>query len=239
MAKYEEELKRLAREQIEKIENASLEDEEGLSVDDSSKDLEKKLKSKSVDSMDLEDVNEQNIKNYRVRNTRNKAIIVILTILLIIVVAVISILVSTIYYENNSFLYVHGSVDAVYIVEGEEMERFRTPTSIKGNRCLDIDIYVQVRQSGLYNVNFSIEVYAGEERLQNVIARNYDRRFIESSVTDGDNTYMIYRSENPINFSYDNSFRICDGILLDAQYEDVLNFENFHMEIHTYFERVS
>ena len=234
MSKYEEKLAKLAREQMEKLyKDSANKNESNLSnseTEDTPK-LRTRLKSNSVDLMELEEISEQGIKSFRSRNTRNKALIAVLAILLFISVVTISILLVMTYFQNNTFLYVHGGVKAVYLVDGEEINKFRTPTEIQGNRCLDVDILVKMKESGKYNVRYIIEVYQGDTRLENVIARNYDKRF-----TEGENG--VYVSDNPIEFKYNDTITICDGILFDAQYEDTLNIENFHMEIHVYFERV-
>ena len=231
MSKYEEKLAKLAREKIEQENNGTDKKSDANLSDRKSSSLKTKLNSDSVELMELEELSEQGIKNYRSRNTRNKALIAVLAILLLISVVTISILLVTTFFQNNAFLYVHGGVDAVYVVDGKEIDKFRTPTEIQGNRCLDIDILVKLRQKGTYTVKYAIEVYQGETRLQNVIARNYDKRFTEEE-------NGIYSSDSPIEFDYNDTITICDGILLDAQYEDTLNIDNFRMEIHIYFERV-
>ncbi len=234
MSKYEEKLAEIVREKMkDQLDATDKKTEANLSNDKikSQPSLKTKLKSKSIELMELEEINEQNIKNYKARNTRNKALIVILSVLLAISVATIAILLTMTYYRNNSFLYIHGGVDAVYLVDGKETDKFRTPNDVQGNRLLDIDIEVKMKEAGTFNIRYVIEVYQGDTRVENLDVPNFDSRFIKG-------TNASFTSESAITLKYNDTILLCSGILFDSQYEDSLNIDNFRMEIHIYFERV-
>lgn len=198
-----------------------------------SKDTKKsntRIKSSIMALEDLEELNEQNIKAYRFRSRRNRAIIIVLVVLLIMAIAAISIYAATIYLNNNCFLYTHGDCEATYVVDGQELSRFRTPSNLQGNRILEIDTYVRLENEGQYNVRFTVLVYQGEELLNNILIYEPNRENFYL----GDDNY--YHSKAPV--AGNTTVHMFEGVILDYEYENTLNVDNFKMEVHTYFERV-
>ncbi len=195
-----------------------------------SKESKTRIKSSIMDLEDLEELNEQNIKAYRFRSRRNRAIIIVLVVLLIIAIASISIYAATIYLNNNCFLYAHGDCEATYIVDGQELSRFRTPSNLQGNRVLEIDTYARLESEGQYNVRFTVLVYQGEELLNNILIYEPNR---DDFYLGNDN---YYHSKVPVDGN--TTVHLFEGVILDYEYENTLNVDNFKMEVHTYFERV-
>lgn len=195
-----------------------------------SKKIKTRIKSSTMQLEDLEQLNEQNIKAYRFRSRRNRAIIIVLVLLLVLVVAGISIYASTIYLNNNCFLYTHGDCEATYIVDGQELTKFRTPSNLQGNRILEVDTSIRLEGEGQYNVRFTVLVYQGGELLNNILIYepNRDEFYL------GDDNY--YYSIEPIDGN--TTVHLYEGVILDYVYENTLNVDNFKMEVHTYFERV-
>ena len=131
--------------------------------------LKTHLKSDNIDIVELEDLNEQNIRNFRHRTRRNRVIIITLVVLLLITAIAIGIYAGLTNIENNCFLYVHGNVDAVYIVDGDELDRFRSPNTVQGNRVYTADYDLRIEDSGSYNIRFTIEVYQSNQLLDNIL----------------------------------------------------------------------
>ena len=189
-----------------------------------------RIKSSTMDLVDLEELNEQNIKSYRYRSRRNRVIIIVLVILLVLAVAGISIYASTLYLNDNCFLYIHGDCSATYIVDGEELSRFRTPSNLQGNRILEVDTYIRLETPGQYNIRFLVLVYQGDELLDNILLYEPNR----SDFYLGTDNY--YHSNKAIDGNA--TVHLFEGVILDYEYENTLNVDNFRMEVHTYFERV-
>lgn len=194
------------------------------------KSLRSTLKSNSIDLVELEELNEQNLRNFRARAKRNRAIIIVLTILLLLVIITIAILLGIARVANNSFLYVHGDANAVHIVDGNELSRFRTPGEITGNRLLEIDLDLKIESTGSYNVYFTIQVFQDDQELDNIIIYEPNRTLF-SAGNDG-----YYYSKTFI--SGGQTIDLCQGVLIDYRYENILNINNFRMEVHTYIEPV-
>lgn len=192
--------------------------------------LRTRLKSNSIDLVELEQLNEQNLKNFSTRARRNRVIIIILTLLLLIVVATIGTLLGISKLANNSFLYTHGNGSAVYLVDGNELERFRTPTDVQGNRLLKMDLDLKIESEGSYNIKFTILIYQDKELLENTLVYEPNRTLFAY----GNDGY--YYSKEAI--SGGQTINLCMGVLFDYRYENTLNINNFKMEIHTYLEKV-
>lgn len=190
--------------------------------------LRSKLNDDSIDLVELEQLNETNLKNFKARTRRNRVIIIVLTILLVITASTIGILLAISKLTNNSFLYIHGRVSATHVVDGYELNRFRTPTEIQGNRLLSIDLDLKIESSGNYNIRFTIDIFQDGEELDNTIIYEYNRTLFYA----GNDGY--YYSKNPI--AGDQTIDLCEGVLIDYRYEHTLNIDNFRMEVHTYIE---
>lgn len=190
--------------------------------------LRSKLNDDSIDLVELEQLNETNLKNFKARTRRNRVIIIVLTILLVITASTIGILLAISKLTNNSFLYIHGRVSATHVVDGYELNRFRTPTEIQGNRLLSIDLDLKIESSGNYNIRFTIDIFQNGEELDNTIIYEYNRTLFYA----GNDGY--YYSKNPI--AGDQTIDLCEGVLIDYRYEHTLNINNFRMEVHTYIE---
>lgn len=176
--------------------------------------------SSSIEKEDLEALNEQNIRQYGSRS-RNKVIIAILVSLLVVAIAVIAIYAAFIRLENNCYLYAHGA-NATYYVDGEEIDKFRAPQSIKGNTTYVLDVDVKVNQE--YDVKFKVEIYQSGKLLNNTLV-NYDQDVFRR----GDDGY--YHSINKMSGNID----LFTSVIIDIEYKDTLNIDNFKMEVHTYF----
>ncbi len=194
------------------------------------KNLRNRLRSDSIDIVELEQLNEQNLKNYRARSRRNKATILILILLLIAAIVTIGVMLGISRLSNNSFLYIHGDGSAVYIVDGMELNRFRTPTDIQGNRLLEMDLDLKIESSGNYNIKFTIEIYQNGTKIDNSIIYEYDHDLFYY----GDDGYCY----SITSISGHQTIDLCQGVLIDYRYENSLNIENFKMEVHAYLEKV-
>lgn len=188
------------------------------------------LKSNGQGLQELEELNEQNIRNFRHRSRRNRVIIISLVILLLLTIVGIAVYTSLIYLQSNCFLYVHGDCEATYIVDGNELSKFRTPNNLQGNRVFNADFDIKLESSGNYNVKFKIDVYQSNELLDNILIYEPNKELFQ----DGGDGYFYSRSA----ISGRQTIDLCLGVILDLQYEDTLNVNNFKLEFHTYFERV-
>ena len=192
------------------------------------KSLRTTLKSDSIDLVELEQLNEQNLRNFRARSKRNRAIIIVLTVLLVAVIITIGVLLGIAKVTNNCFLYISGDGKAVHVVDDNELSRFRTPGEITGNRLLEIDLDLKIESSGSYNVRFTIQLFKDGQELENTIIYEPNRTLF-SAGNDG-----YYYSKSPI--SGQQTINLCEGVLIDYRYENILNVNNFRMEVHTYLE---
>lgn len=194
--------------------------------------LKSKLKIDSIEVADLEKLNEENIKNLRFRNKRNKVIIAILTAILIISIAVIVIYMVVSQLEMNCKMYIHGNAEAVYHVNGEELKEFRTPANLQGNRVLKLDIDVKINglDTAYYNVKFNVKTYQRNRQMDNTLIYKPNFELFEENQDGSYSSVVPIRGNQIIN--------ICEGIVLDRDYENTLNVDNFKMEFNVYFEKV-
>ena len=192
--------------------------------------FKERLRSSSYDLDDLEELNEQNLRYYRSRTRRNRMIIITLVVLLLAVIIGITLYLNMIYLQNNCFLYTHGDCNASYIVDDNEMKRFRTPNNLQGNRVLRADFDIKLESKGEFMVKFRIDVFQSDELMDNIIIY-YPNRDLFYNWHDG-----YYYSKEPI--SGGKVIDLCQGVVLDIAYENTLNVDNFRLEFHTYFERV-
>ncbi|MBR6779354.1 MAG: hypothetical protein IKM43_04370 [Clostridia bacterium] len=199
-------------------------------VDAKRESLRTKLSSDTIDAVDLEKLNEEKIQNHSFRAKRNMVIIVILSILLAITVAIIAIYASTITKRNNCFVYSYGDTYANYIIDGKEVEEFRTPPNIKGNSIFSFytDIYIVGTET--YDIKFSIDVYESGVLLNNTLVYEPNLKLFTRD-SDG-----FYHSKLPIQGG--QTINLCQGVILDRQYENSLNANNIEIKFNTYFEKV-
>lgn len=207
--------------------NFSQPKESQVSKDD---DIKSRIKRNDKILDDLESINERNIIQYRNRSIRNRVLIIILAIFLIISVSVLCIVAANIYKQNNVFLYTHGNCSATFYVDDMPLNKFRTPSDIRGNIRLDFDVDVNIKSSGNYNVRFQINIFQDGRKIQNVVYHEPNTTLFE----DKHDGYLY--SKLPI--AGGQRIDIVEGVYIDYDYQDTLNISNFRMEIHIYFENV-
>lgn len=188
------------------------------------------LKSNSIELQDLEKLNDDNLKKLTFRTKRNRVVIITLALLLVIAIASIIIYSTISKLENNCFLEVRGDASATYVIDGKELEKFRTPSNLQGNRILEFDTDIKIESSGSYYVHFQILCYQNEVLLNNTLVYNPNLELFELGL-DG-----CYYSREMI--SGNQTVDLCQGVVLDMQYEHSLTVDNFTMKIITVFERV-
>ena len=170
----------------------------------------------------LDDVNSKNIRQYRQGTRRNRLIIITLVILLIIAITVIIVYANVTRYDNNCFLYVKGG-SASYYINGKQMDEFRAPQNIQGNRTFEFNLDIDVGNNAR-NVKFTIKLYQSGKLLDNIILYDLDHDVF----TKGNDGY--YYSKTKLS----NRIDLCGGVVIDIAYEDSLNINNFKMEVYTY-----
>lgn len=179
---------------------------------------------------DLEKLNEENIKGYRFKAKRNKVVIVILSILLVIAIGTIIAYTVITRLKTNCNMFIHGDVQAVFIIDGEELQEFRTPANLQGNSILQLDIKVDIKTNAKYNVWFKPECYQKGVLMNNTLIYEHNTDlFYEGQ--DG-----AYYSKQPIQGG--QIIYLCGGVILDRDYEATLNVDIFKMDFHVYFEKV-
>lgn len=192
--------------------------------------IKQRLKSTNISMDDLETINEQNLKQYRSRVTRNKFLIITLVVLLIAAVATFAIVLSINKMVNNCEVIIHGNVSADVIVDGQKMDKFRTPIGVQGNRVYMIDTDIDINSSGNFDVYFTIDVYQSGVKLKNTFAYEYDHELFHA---DGTGKYV---SNSAI--AGGQTINLFNGVVLDNAYENTLTTDNFSMKINVYFTRV-
>lgn len=198
-------------------------------------EIRKKISQSSVDLDDLEKLNEENIKTHRYRAKRNQVYVVILSVLLVLAISVIAIYLVLTNVEENAFLYIHGDVEAVYCIDGNEMSKFSTPANIQGYSIFEVDIGVNVKSAGKYKIQFAVKCYLNNELMDNVLAYYLNSTdFKYDNLTD----FYVGKNDKVFEFNGGESLNLCKGIIIDEQYKNLVTKENFKMEVHTYFERV-
>jgi len=196
---------------------------------------DKKLKSKAAeDLMDLEQMNDENIKAYRFKSRRNRFVIITLVVLLLISIASIATFLVVSRLETNCSFHVHGA-KASFIVDGEEMTRFRAPGNLQGNARLEATIDLKIKESGMFNIRFEARCYQKGVLMENTLIYAKSDLFLEGALHyDEHDTY--YYSKQPI--AGHQTIRLCGGVIFDYRYKDSLNVDNFRMEFHVYLEKV-
>lgn len=168
---------------------------------------------------DLEKLNEENIKTFSYNSKRSKVVIAILATLLVVAIAVIAVYIAILKMDANCFLSVTGG-KAVFIVNGEEMSKFRTPADLQGNRTLAVNIDLRIEESGDFDVKFKIDAYQNGVLLENTLAYWHGNQFFE-----GEDGY--YYSKSTI--AGGQLIDLCEGVCFDMIYENTLNADNFKL----------
>lgn len=187
-----------------------------------------KLKSTNADLKEIEKINENNLMNFSTRSKRNKVIVIVLSVLLALSIVGFVIYGVLSRLENNCFLTVHGTADAVFVVEGKEIDKLRTPANVTGDRNWEVDILVKIRSAGTYDVKFKIEAYQNGELMTNTLAHNENSALFQY---DNDGYYYgIKKIEG------EQTIQLCKGVKFDSQYEGSLNVDNLKIKIDIYIE---
>lgn len=195
-----------------------------------SKKLRTKLTNSENDITDLEKLNEENLKTFRFKNKREKVIIAVLSVLLIVaIVTIVSISLITRLKENCNFR-IYGDVNAEFVINGEEMDEFRSPSNLQGNRIFEFDVDVKIKSGGYYYIKFIPLCYQKGVLMKNTLV--YEQN-INLFYEGGDGYYY---SLSPIEGG--QTIRLCSGVILDYDYEETLNVDNFKMDFCVYFEKV-
>lgn len=194
---------------------------------------DKKIRTKLLNAQseidDLEKLNEENIKSYRFKSKRNKVLIVILSVLLALSIAIIVTYAVITRLKTNCNMYIHGEVDAVFIINGEEIDEFRTPANLQGNSILELNIEVKILTNAAYKISFKPECYQKGVLMQNTLIYEHNT----SLFYEGADGY--YYSKHPIQGG--QTIRLCGGVILDRDYEETLNVDVFKMDFRVYFEK--
>lgn len=193
------------------------------------KNKEKESKSISELSDDLEKLNEENVKAYQSRSKRSKVAIVLLVISLMIAITILSVYLAITKLQINCSMHVHGA-DAVFIVDGNELSEFRAPSDLRGNTTLKLDIKLKIEESGHFDIKFKPNCYQKDVLMKNTLIYEANLHMFREA-EDG-----YYYSKQPI--SGNQTIRLCGGIILDYEYRNTLNVDNFKMEFHVYLEEV-
>lgn len=190
-------------------------------------------KSKDEDwSKQFKDVrknHEENFKMFHTKSKRNKVAIVILSILLVITLFAIGIYSFIASLEINCYMMVHGA-EAVCIVDGEEISKFRAPSNLQGNRVMELNIELRIDEPGRYKIKFIPECYQNGRLIDNTLIYNYNANLFY----DGGDGYCYSKNE----IQGRQTVSLCGGLILDYYYENTLNVNNFKLEFHVYLEKV-
>ena len=195
---------------------------------------EEKLRTKLTNSEDqlndLEKLNEESIKTYRFKSKRNRVFIILLSVLLAIAIVSIAVVLSISKLKTNCNMFLHGNVEAVFIVDGQELDEFRSPSNLQGNRIFKVNIDIEIQSGGEYNIKFIPKCYQKGVLMENTLIYEHNTTLFKED-TDG-----YYVSINPIKGG--QTINLCGGIILDYYYENSLNVDNFKLDFHVYFEKV-
>lgn len=192
------------------------------------KKLRTKLTKSDVELTDLEKLNEENIKQFKFKAKRNKVVIVLLSVMLAISIVAISLYLVITKLETNCNMYAHGA-SATFIVDGEEMDKFRAPANLQGNRVLLLNIEIRIEEAGQFNIYFTPKGFQKGEEMNNVLIYEHNTDLFYDG---GDGCFY---SKSKISGS--QTIKLCGGIILDNAYEHSLNVDNFRLDFHVYFER--
>ena len=181
------------------------------------------------DLSNLEELNEQNLKAYRFASRRNKVVIAILSFLLIVSIASIAIYMGITKLKANCNMIIEGRVDAEYIIDGLEINEFRAPSNLQGNRTLVLKIEIRIKTPGKFKIHFVPKCYQKGILMENTLVYKFNNELFYE-----DDDGVCYSIE-PI--SGNQTILLCEGIILDREYAS-LNVDTFKMDFYTYFEKI-
>jgi len=182
------------------------------------------------DVEDLSKLNEESISSHSFRHKRNQVLIAILAVLLALSIAFIIVFATVTKVEHNSFIYIHGDVDATCLINGDELTEFKAPANIRGDCILNLNVDVNIKSTGNYHVKFIINCYAGDVPLNQVVV--YEPNTTTNGFTFKADGY--YHSRDVITGGQIVS--LCQGIALN-EHDTAVTDDNFKLEIHIYIER--
>ena len=132
--------------------------------------------------------------------------------------------------DKTCNIVIHGDNSAVCVVDGYEIESFRVPSSIRGNRILKLDIDLKLKENETYNIRYKAICFQDQDVLANTQIYKPNEMMFEA----GRNGY--YESIEPVVGG--RTIDLCGGIIIDYHYEDSLNVKNFSMEFVIVVEKV-
>jgi len=194
------------------------------------KSIRTTLINSSTELDDLEKLNEESFKTFRYKSKRNKVIIALLSVLLVISIATIVTLFVVSKLKTNCNFYIHGDVDAQFIINGKEMKEFRAPSNLQGNRVFNFDVELRIHSGGSYKIKIIAKCYQKGVLMSNTLIYKHNLDLFY----DGGDGYCY--SKDAINGN--QTIFICEGVILDYVYEDTLNVDNFKLDFHVYLEKV-
>lgn len=188
-----------------------------------------KQKDYENDLQDLEKLNEESLQSYRFKHRRNKVIIILLSVFLVLAIAAISVYLVIVRLQTNCNMYVYGA-NASYVINGMEIDEFRAPAGLEGNTILKLDIKLKIEERGEFNIKFIPKCYKKGVRLDNVLIHdcNFDLFY------EGGDGYW-YSNDT---IKGNQTIRLCAGVILDGEYDNNLNTNNFRLDFYTYLEKV-
>ena len=196
----------------------------------STKNLRTKLTNSTTELTDLEKLNEENIKTYRFKSKRNKVVIALLSVLLVISIASIITYVLITKLKTNCNMHIHGDVNAVFIVNDMQLDEFRSPANLQGNRIFEFKTEIKIKNDDYYQIKFTPKTYQKGVLMSNTLIYEL-------------NTDLFYEGGDGFYYSIDKirgnqTILLCHGVILDYDYEHSLNVDNFKLDFHVYFEKV-
>ena len=125
-------------------------------------------------------------------------------------------------------MYAHGA-SVTFIVDGEEMDKFRAPANLQGNRVLLLDINIRIEEAGEYDIYFEPKAFQKGVEMNNVLIYEHNTDLFRDG---GDGCYY-----SRVKISGNQTIFLCGGIMLDNAYENSLNVDNFKLDFHVYLNR--
>ncbi len=178
---------------------------------------------------DLEQLNEDNLQNYRYKARRNRVIIILLVVLLILAIGGVSVYMYISRLQTNCNMYAVGA-HCNYIIDGKELDKFRAPAGLQGNRILRVKIQLEILERGSYDIKYIPKCYKNGELLDNVLILGCNFNLFHEG---GDGYWYSNTS-----IKGRQKITLCAGVILDDSYEGDLNNDNFRLDFYTYLEKL-
>lgn len=175
---------------------------------------------------DLEKINEEGLKSQTGKGKRKQYIIVILSILLVATISFLTTFLILTHVDKNCDLNIYGNVKAEYLIEGKEKSKLRLPSNIRSNTILHLDLDMEIKSGGQYNVKYKISCYFKGEALRDFDVYEPNREVFQ--YVDG-----FFVSIEPLS----GEFNLCKGIVINNEFGSALNSGGFRMVVDTYIER--